>query len=215
MSTVFAGPSAPAPPPKGRIAGVLTNVLTGADPFRLRVAQNLLEQRPADEAWAVLDNTGASALRDHGAHLVAMDKDCLCCTGSVTLRVTLTRLLRQARPRRLIVLPSAQARLAEVLAVLSDPWLSAALDLRAAVALAHAGDWHAGTLAARQASLAMLREAQAAAVEFGEDAIAAGAMREALTGVDHVVALASAELPPALLDQAGVRARSRFPVGDE
>lgn len=194
---------------------MLTNVLTGADPFRLRVVQNLLERRPPDEVWAVLDNTGASALREHGAHLVALDKDCMCCTGSVTLRVTLTRLLRQARPHRLIVLPSAQARLAEVLTVLSDPWLCAALNLRAAVALAHAGDWHAASPAAREALLVMLREAQAVAVEFGDDAIAAGAFRQALSGMDQVVALASARLPPALLDQAGVRVRSRFPVGDE
>lgn len=194
---------------------MLTNVLAGADPFRRRLVQELLTRRPHDEAWALLDNSGGPSLDGHGAHLVSLDKDCMCCAGSVTLRVTLTRLLRQARPRRLIVLPSSEARLPEVLKVLSDPWLAAALDLRAAITLVHAGDWHAGPPVAREAALAMLREARLAAVEFGDEALAGAALREALAGVAPIVELAGAPLPIHLLDQAGIRVRPRFPVGDD
>ena len=208
---------APKPPASAavRVAGVLTNVLTGTDPFRRRLVQDLLTRRPHDEAWALLDNTGGPALDGHGAHLVSLDKDCMCCAGGVTLRVTLTRLLRQARPGRLIVLPSSEARLPEVLKVLSDPWLSAALDLRAAIALVHAGDWHAGPPAAREAMLALVREARLAAVEFGDDAMAGGTLRAALAGVASIVDLGGAPLPFDLLDQPGVIVRRRFPAEDD
>ena len=204
-------PRSPASP-AGRVAGVLTNVLTGSDTLRRRVVQDLLRRRPPEEAWALLDNTGGPALDDHGVHMVSLEKDCMCCAGGVALRVTLTRLLRQARPRRLIVLPSSEARLPEVLKVLSDPWLSAALDLRAAIALVHAGDWQACPPAVREATLAMLREAQLAAVEFGDDAIAGEALRKALAGVAPIADLTGASLPLHLLDQVGIRVRSRFPV---
>lgn len=59
---------------------------------------------------------------------------CLCCTGSLTMRVTLNRVLRQ-KPARLYIALSSTDHLAQIRATLStapyDQWLRMTADLHA------------------------------------------------------------------------------------
>jgi hypothetical protein len=78
----------------------------------LRSARGAVEQQAVLDAWltaapaaprAVIAEGALWPLRAGDAELVQLAA-CPCCLGSVPLRVTLTRLLRQVRPRTLLVL---------------------------------------------------------------------------------------------------------------
>ena len=85
-----------------------------ADPpvLTLRCARGVVEQQAALDAWLATAPAAPRAVIAEGAlwPLQAGDAEvvqlaaCPCCLGAVPLRVTLTRLLRQSRPRALLVL---------------------------------------------------------------------------------------------------------------
>lgn len=93
--------------------------------------RELLAQRPADERWAVLINEFGEIGLD--AALLTTDADgialgqvaggCLCCVNGAPFRVGLARLLRQARPQRLLIEPSGLGHPTELLRQLQEePW---------------------------------------------------------------------------------------------
>ncbi|WP_213662185.1 CobW family GTP-binding protein [Stutzerimonas stutzeri] len=91
--------------------------------------RNLLTQKPADERWAVLVNEFGQIGLD--AALLTTDADgvgiaevaggCLCCVNGLPFQVGLTRLLRQARPQRLLIEPSGLGHPAQLLRQLGQP----------------------------------------------------------------------------------------------
>jgi G3E family GTPase len=100
-----------------------------------------LRQRPAGERWAVLVNEfgvvgiDGAILQDNGDSIAVREVagGCICCTASVTLRVALTRLLRDVRPDRLLIEPTGLGHAARVLDVLADRWLEQALEVRSVI----------------------------------------------------------------------------------
>ena len=74
---------------------------------------------------------GADLFDSHAAHemlhVARISPGCLCCTGNLTMRVTLNRLLRQ-RPTRLYISLATSTHLAQIRQLLSeapyDEWLS-------------------------------------------------------------------------------------------
>ena len=91
--------------------------------------RHLLAHKPADERWAVLINelgqigldqalltTGAD-----GISLAEVTGGCLCCVNGAPFQVGLARLLRQARPDRLLIEPSGLGHPAELLGQLAEP----------------------------------------------------------------------------------------------
>src|SRR5690606_6417456 len=76
--------------------------------------RDLLRQKPAAERWAVLINEFGqigldAALLHRDADGVAMAEvagGCLCCVNGTPFQVGLARLLRKARPHRLLIEPS-------------------------------------------------------------------------------------------------------------
>ena len=93
--------------------------------------RQLLAQRPAHERWAVLINEFGLIGLD--AALLATDADgiamgevaggCLCCVNGVPFRVGLSRLLRQAKPDRLLIEPSGLGHPLQLLEQLGEaPW---------------------------------------------------------------------------------------------
>ncbi|WP_313054377.1 CobW family GTP-binding protein [Pseudomonas lopnurensis] len=93
--------------------------------------RQLLAQKPAAERWAVLVNEFGqigldAALLSRGAEGVSLAEvagGCLCCVNGVPFQVGLTRLLRQARPDRLLIEPSGLGHPAELLRQLGQaPW---------------------------------------------------------------------------------------------
>jgi G3E family GTPase len=93
--------------------------------------RELLAQKPAHERWAILINEFGQIGLD--AALLTTDTDgialgevaggCLCCVNGAPFQVGLGRLLRQARPDRLLIEPSGLGHPAELLRQLADePW---------------------------------------------------------------------------------------------
>ncbi|VXB42200.1 Cobalamin biosynthesis protein CobW [Pseudomonas sp. 8BK] len=93
--------------------------------------RNLLAQRPADERWAVLINefglVGLDAALltsdDDGIAMGEVAGGCLCCVNGVPFQVGLSRLLRKAKPHRLLIEPSGLGHPLQLLEQLgAAPW---------------------------------------------------------------------------------------------
>ncbi|CAD5376205.1 Cobalamin biosynthesis protein CobW [Pseudomonas sp. OF001] len=93
--------------------------------------RELLAQKPEDERWAILINEFGqvgldAALLTTGEDGIALGEvagGCLCCVNGAPFQVGLGRLLRQARPDRLLIEPSGLGHPAELLRQLQDePW---------------------------------------------------------------------------------------------
>lgn len=93
--------------------------------------RSLLSQKPANERWAVLINEfgqigldAALLTTDQaGVSLAEVAGGCLCCVNGVPFQVGLSRLLRKAKPDRLLIEPSGLGHPAELLAQLgAPPW---------------------------------------------------------------------------------------------
>lgn len=93
--------------------------------------RELLAQKPEGEHWAILINEFGqvgldAALLTTGEDGIALGEvagGCLCCVNGAPFQVGLGRLLRQARPDRLLIEPSGLGHPAELLRQLQDePW---------------------------------------------------------------------------------------------
>lgn len=91
----------------------------------------LLAQKPADERWAVLINEfgqiglDAALLSrdDSGISFAEVAGGCLCCVNGVPFQIGLSRLLRKARPDRLLIEPSGLGHPEQLLQQLRQaPW---------------------------------------------------------------------------------------------
>lgn len=97
----------------------------------------------ANERWAVLVNEfGQVSVDPASVHVDSarvtireLPGGCLCCTLGAPLRVTLTRLIREVRPDRLLIEPSGVGHPARVLDTLREEGLGSALDVRATLCL--------------------------------------------------------------------------------
>ena len=198
------------------LAGIPANLIIGPGPAKRRLIGQLLSDKASGERWAVLDND-ATALAvpaaDSDAQLDALTGGCICC-ADVGLRVALTRLLRATRPQRLLLLPSAQARIPEVLRLLSDRWLAPVLDLRATIAVLDAA--HPG-LTATDDEREALGHVQIVALEVqGATEAQIAEARDILAGAApqaKLVLIRGGDLDARLLEQAGAPVRARFASG--
>ncbi len=128
--------------------------------------RQLLAQKPAAERWAVLINEFGrigldAALLDSGADGIAFAEvagGCLCCVNGAPFRVGLARLLRKARPDRLLIEPSGLGHPGELWRQLAAPPWVGVLALQPAVLVLDAA-----ALAAGEALPASQAEALAAA----------------------------------------------------
>ena len=93
--------------------------------------RHLLDQKPAGERWAVLINEFGQIGLDaalltteaDGISLAEIPGGCLCCVNGVPFQVGLARLLRQAKPDRLLIEPSGLGHPTELLRQLRlPPW---------------------------------------------------------------------------------------------
>ncbi|RRV09606.1 cobalamin biosynthesis protein CobW [Pseudomonas sp. v388] len=103
--------------------------------------KHLLANKPAGERWAVLINEFGqvgldAALLTTAADGIALGEvagGCLCCVNGVPFQIGLGRLLRKARPDRLLIEPSGLGHPAQLIAQLRQaPWLGV-LDVQPAV----------------------------------------------------------------------------------
>lgn len=89
------------------IRNVLTHLIAGSATERRAGLAALLAKRPAGERWALLAAAnrlgGATAGYGDGIVVRSAPFGCFGCMPEVPLRVAINRLLREARPARLIV----------------------------------------------------------------------------------------------------------------
>src|SRR5258708_3243483 len=86
------------------LSHVPAHLITGRSArAKLRLISHLQSLQPPGESWAVLLTDGADHLDGTSSpalHLASIRGSCICCSGSLELRTTLVRLLREARPQR-------------------------------------------------------------------------------------------------------------------
>ncbi|MEE5154486.1 CobW family GTP-binding protein [Pseudomonas alliivorans] len=127
--------------------------------------RQLLAQKPSSERWAVLINEfgqiGLDAAllttAEDGIALGEVAGGCLCCVNGVPFQIGLGRLLRKARPDRLLIEPSGLGHPAQLMAQLREaPWLGV-LDVLPSVMVLDAAAMHDGQplAATQQEALAM------------------------------------------------------------
>ncbi|MBU0808130.1 MAG: cobalamin biosynthesis protein CobW [Gammaproteobacteria bacterium] len=114
------------------LKNIPTHVIAGPlGAGKTSLIRNLLAQRPAHERWAVLINEfgliglDAALLSsdDDGVALGDVAGGCLCCVNGVPFQVGLSRLLRQAKPDRLLIEPSGLGHPLVLLEQLREiPW---------------------------------------------------------------------------------------------
>jgi G3E family GTPase len=116
--------------------------------------RHLLAQRPAHERWAVLINEfgqiGLDAAlltgSDDGIALAEVAGGCVCCVNGTPFQVGLARLLRKARPDRLLIEPSGLGHPAELLRQLREPPWADVLALQPSVMVLDGAALAAGQL---------------------------------------------------------------------
>lgn len=112
----------------------------------------LLTGKPKGSRWALLINEFGRIGID-GALLTKENSDqqdivisevsggCICCTSQLPLQISLSRLLSEYRPHRLIIEPTGLAHPRELLRQLSEPHWQTALNMRAVIAVLNAIQW--------------------------------------------------------------------------
>jgi G3E family GTPase len=115
------------------LKNIPTHVIAGPlGAGKTSLIRHLLAQRPAHERWAVLINEfgliglDAALLTtdDDGVALGEVAGGCLCCVNGVPFQVGLSRLLRQAKPDRLLIEPSGLGHPLQLLEQLGEaPWV--------------------------------------------------------------------------------------------
>lgn len=137
--------------------------------------RHLLAHKPAAERWAVLINEFGQIGLDQallttgadGISLAEVPGGCLCCVNGAPFQVGLARLLRQARPDRLLIEPSGLGHPAELLGQLAAPPWHGVLALQPLVLVLDAAALAAGQplpasqqAALKQAGLLLLNKAE-------------------------------------------------------
>ncbi len=107
---------------------------------------NLLAQQQTGEKWAVVVNefgeVGIDGALIQGStaqspQLVVKEVagGCICCSVGMTMQVTLTRLLREVKPDRILIEPTGVAHPAGILDVLQNQWLVPFLEIKTMLCL--------------------------------------------------------------------------------
>ncbi|MGA8137886.1 MAG: CobW-like GTP-binding protein [Pseudomonas gingeri] len=115
------------------LQNIPTHVIAGPlGAGKTSLIRQLLAQKPEGERWAVLINEFGqigldAALLTQGDDGIALGEvagGCVCCVNGAPFQVGLTRLLRKARPDRLLIEPSGLGHPVQILRQLAEaPWL--------------------------------------------------------------------------------------------
>mgnify|MGYP006197141399 FL=1 len=130
------------------LRAIPTNIITGfLGAGKTTAILQLLKHKPADERWAVLVNEfGEIGIDGHllgGASggdifIHEVPGGCMCCANGLPVQIALNRLLRKARPQRLLIEPTGLGHPAEIIALLRSDLYCESLDLRATLTLVDA-----------------------------------------------------------------------------
>ncbi len=124
------------------ISHVPTNVISGfLGVGKTTAILKLFEQKPVAEKWAVLVNEfgkvgiDGQVYQSQGIAVKEIPGGCMCCAQGLPLQVAVNRLLREAKPDRLIIESSGVGHPAGVLKTLGGDGFRDVLDLQAGICL--------------------------------------------------------------------------------
>lgn len=112
--------------------------------------RHLIGQKPAGERWGILVNEfgevgiDGAVLESSGGDSVSVSEiagGCFCCSSEAPIEFSLTELIQQSTPDRILIEPTGLGHPAKVLDSLRGPWFRSILDLRATICLADASDF--------------------------------------------------------------------------
>lgn len=120
---------------------VPTHIISGfLGAGKTTVLQQLLQQKPEYETWAILMNEFGQIGIDQqllpqqeGYAVKELLGGCLCCSSQLPMQIALSRLLAEQQPDRLFIEPTGLGHPAQLLEQLSEPHWQSSLDLRALV----------------------------------------------------------------------------------
>ena len=125
-----------------KLTNIPTNLIMGfLGVGKTTAILDLLTQKPAKENWAVLVNEFGKVGIDGaifsaaGATVKEISGGCLCCAVAVPFQVSINRLLKDARPDRLLIEPTGLGHPTQVLNMLTNDAFKEILDLRASICL--------------------------------------------------------------------------------
>jgi len=133
-----------------KIIAVPTNIITGfLGVGKTSAILHLLKNKPDDERWAVLVNEfgeigvdGSLMAGQHseqdGIYIQEVPGGCMCCASGVSMQVALNKLLKRAKPDRLLIEPTGLGHPKEVLKVLSAEHYKTVLALQKTITLVDA-----------------------------------------------------------------------------
>ncbi|GGA83615.1 hypothetical protein GCM10011369_27040 [Neiella marina] len=133
-----------------KLSRIPTNIITGfLGVGKTTTISHLLQAKPADERWAVLVNEfgeiGIDGRLLSGKHseeeqifIAEVPGGCMCCVMGLPTKVTLNKLLQQAKPDRLIIEPTGLGHPQEVLDLLRSEHYQDVLEVRSTITLVDA-----------------------------------------------------------------------------
>jgi len=125
-----------------KITNIPTNLVMGfLGVGKTTAILDLIKQKPKDENWAVLVNEfgkigiDGAIYADAGVVVQEIAGGCLCCAVGVPFQISINRLLKEARPDRLIIEPTGLGHPKKVLDMLVSGANQQVLDVRASICL--------------------------------------------------------------------------------
>ena len=130
-----------------KLSSIPTNIVTGfLGAGKTSAILHLLKQKPANERWAILVNEfgeigvdgsllEAQALDSKNVFIQEVSGGCMCCSSGITMPIALNKLLKEAKPHRLLIEPTGLGHPIEVLKVLSNQYYKDVLSLEKTITL--------------------------------------------------------------------------------
>lgn len=125
------------------------NIITGfLGVGKTTAIKHILASKPANERWAIIINEFGAVSIDHtaideqdGLTIKEVAGGCICCTANVPMQVTLTSILRNQKPDRILIEPTGMGHPASILDLLQSKYLKDILEIRATICLVDPRRW--------------------------------------------------------------------------
>ena len=122
-------------------ATVKTHIISGfLGAGKTTLLQQLLQQKPENETWAILMNEFGEIGVDQqllpnaqGFEVKELLGGCLCCSSQLPMQIALSRLIQEKQPDRLFIEPTGLGHPAQLLEQLTEPHWQTQIDMRALV----------------------------------------------------------------------------------